>query len=148
MAGNIITGYNREKEVNEAIRAGRRALDSLNGAENYLKSARGWGVMDLLGGNFITGMFKHSRISSARNELEMARSDLRIFQQELTDIRDMPELSVNIGEFLTFADFFFDGFIADVMVQAKINNALNKVREARRRTEGILSDLEAARIKR
>ena len=46
-----------------------------------------------------------------------------------------------MGDFLTFADFFFDGFLADVMVQSKINNAKKQVDEAIRRVEEVLVKL-------
>lgn len=42
---------------------------------------------------------------------------------------------------MTFADFFFDGFLADVMVQSKINNAKKQVDEAIRRVEEVLVKL-------
>ena len=44
---------------------------------------------------------------------------------------------MDVGSFLTFADYFFDGIIADWMVQSKIGDALNQVREARRQVGGI-----------
>ena len=45
--------YDRELEIREAIDAGERALDSLRDAKQSLKSARGWGVFDLLGDDAI-----------------------------------------------------------------------------------------------
>lgn len=56
---------NDMKEINEAIVAGERALNSLYHAQDKLNSAKGWGLLDLLGGGFITGMIKHSRIDDA-----------------------------------------------------------------------------------
>lgn len=47
------------------------------------------------------------------------------------------DLKMDVGSFLTFADYFFDGIIADWMVQSKIGDALNQVREARRQVGGI-----------
>jgi uncharacterized protein (DUF2164 family) len=40
-----------------------------------------------------------------------------------------------------FADFFFDGLIADFYVQSKINNARAQVDEAISRVEGALDRL-------
>lgn len=36
-------------------------------------------------------------------------------------------IDINIGSFETFADYFFDGLIADWMVQSKINDSLTRV---------------------
>ena len=44
--------YDYERERQEAIEAGYKALDSLREAYMKLDSARGWGVYDILGGGF------------------------------------------------------------------------------------------------
>ena len=48
---------------------------------------------------------------------------------------------MDIDGFLTFADFFFDGFVADIFVQSKIRKGQQQVREAIRRVEDIVSSL-------
>lgn len=39
-------------------------------------------------------------------------------------------LRMEIGDFLSFADFFFDGFVADYLVQSKIASARKQVEDA------------------
>ena len=51
---------------------------------------------------------------------------------------------MDIDGFLTFADFFFDGFIADIFVQSKIREGQRQVQEAIRRVEDILCKLKSA----
>lgn len=51
-------------------------------------------------------------------------------------------LKINTGDFLSFADYFFDGFVVDWMVQDRINNARHQVEEAIRRTEYIINQLQ------
>ena len=41
------------REIDEAIRAGEQALDSLREAKNQLNSARNWGIYDMIGGGLI-----------------------------------------------------------------------------------------------
>ena len=55
--------YNAEKEMQEAINAGERALNSLRDAEHYLGGARLWGIVDLFGGSGLSGIVKHVKIS-------------------------------------------------------------------------------------
>jgi hypothetical protein len=43
--------------------------------------------------------------------------------------------------FLSFADFFFDGFIADWLMQDRINTARDQVSEAKQRVNAIRSQL-------
>jgi len=131
------------REIKEAIIAGRRAMSSLQRAEDYLSSAGNWGLFDLFGGGFFSGMIKHSKINDAQQEMEDARYQLRIFQKELRDIDVPMEFRIDIGEFLKFADFFFDGFIADWMVQSRIREAEKQIFEAKQRVQAILNDLNS-----
>ena len=135
-------GYNREREIREAIDAGERALDSLKEARRSLDSARGWGIFDILGGKGISGLIKHIKIGDARNSLNRAKADLDRFSKELTDVRGLESLDIEIGDFLTFADFFFDGFISDMLVQSRIRQAQDKIDNAIRRVEILLDRLE------
>ncbi|MCI6794862.1 MAG: hypothetical protein MR581_02560 [Lachnospiraceae bacterium] len=133
--------YDRNKEVNEAICAGERAADSLHEAQRQLNGAGNWGLLDIFGGNTVSGLMKHMKVNNASRCVEDARRDLAAFQDELGDIRDIENLHVDIDGFLTFADFFFDGFIADIFVQSKIREGQRQVQEAIRRVEDILQAL-------
>ena len=133
-----------KKQLHEAIRAGERALFSLNAAKGQLDSAKNWGIVDLLGGGLLTNLVKHSKLENAEQELRAARCDLHTFRDELGDVAGCADIHVNIGDFLTFADFFFDGLIADYMVQSRIQQARDQVNQAITQVEGILSELRQA----
>lgn len=135
--------YAIEKEKREAIEAGCRALDSLHAAENNLNSAKNWGMVDMFGGGFLSTMLKHSKIDQAKQNMEQAKYDLRNFSRELNDVNMVCNLNININDFLAFADYFFDGFVVDWMVQDRINNAKRQVEEAIRRTENIINQLRS-----
>ena len=129
---------NMVNEVREARAAGINTLNSLRRAQKQLDSARNWGVFDMLGGGTLTSLIKHSKIDSARQYIDQAQYDLRVFQRELSDVR-LP--NVNIDGFLTFADFFFDGLFADYLVQRRINEARQQLENACRQVEDILRQL-------
>lgn len=84
------------------------------------------------------------KVNNASQCIENAKRDLDAFRDELGDIRDMEDLCVDIDGLLTFADFFFDGFVADIFVQSKIRDGEKKVREAERRVDDILRTLRRA----
>ena len=134
--------YDRNKEIREAIRAGERALDSLQEANRQLNSAGNWGLVDIFGGNTISGLMKHMKVNNASRCVDDARRDVATFRDELGDIRDVENLNIDIDGFLAFADFFFDGFVADIFVQSKIRKGQQQVGEAIRRVEDILSTLQ------
>ena len=56
--------------------------------------------------------------------------------------RQACNLHIDTGNFLSFADYFFDGFVVGWMVQDRINNAKRQVEEAIRRTESIVNQLQ------
>ena len=122
-------GYDIEKEKREAIEAGRRALSSLQTAKENLNSAKNWGLVDMFGGGFFTTLLKHSKMDQAKRNMEQAKYDLRSFSRELNDVNMACNLNINTGDFLSFADYFFDGFVVDWVVQDRINNAKRQVEE-------------------
>ena len=128
-------------EIDEAITAGRRAIHALNRAESALSGARSFGIWDMFGGGFIASMIKRSKMDDASAYMEAAKHDLEIFQRELQDVSVPLDLKMEIGGFLTFADFFFDGFVADYLVQSKISDTRRQLADAVRRVENILRDL-------
>ena len=138
-----MTEETRRREIREAINAGERALISLKSARDKLSSARSWGIWDIIGGSLITSMVKHSRIDEASSYLESAKMDLKIFQRELRDVSDFSSLEIEIGGFLSFADIFLDGFLADWMVQSKISDATRQVEGAIDRVESLLRQLKS-----
>lgn len=134
--------YDFEKEKREAADAGNRALRSLKAAQENLSSAKNWGIWDMLGGGFISTMAKHSKMDRAKENLAKARSDLKSFSRELQDVNMACHLDIETGDFLSFADCFFDGFVVDWMIQDRINQASRQVEEAIHRVERILRQLQ------
>ena len=81
-------------------------------------------------------------MDDAQQLMEAAKSDLKRFQRELKDVNIPLDLRMEVGSFLSFADFFFDGFVADYLVQSKISEAKEQVSDAIIRVEQILNELK------
>lgn len=84
---------------------------------------------------------KHSRIKEAEALLEQAKTELQLFQRELNDVGEALHLQIEIGDFLTFADFFLDGFITDYLVQSKISDAREDIELGILHVKTILDEL-------
>lgn len=80
-------------------------------------------------------------MDDARYEMERAKRALQSFRKELADVDQRLHLSLEIGDFLTFADYFFDGLIADWLVQSKIQDAKAQVENAIIQVRQIREDL-------
>ena len=130
------------REMKEALDAGERALSSLRKAQEKLNSAGNWGLFDMFGGGLFSTIMKRSKMDDAQQLMEAAKSDLKRFQRELKDVNIPLDLRMEVGSFLSFADFFFDGFVADYLVQSKILEAKEQVSDAIIRVEQILNELK------
>ena len=130
------------KEIREAISAGQSAVNSLDSALDSLGSAQGWGTWDLLGGGLISDLAKHSHIDDAMREVEQAHQRLRRFKSELADVRINYDIRFETGGFGKFADFFFDGLIADWYMQSKINNSRESVSNVKNQVTSTIYKLQ------
>jgi len=131
-----------EKEIGEAMEAGKNLLDALENVKKSLNSAASWGTWDMLGGGFLATAAKHSKIDEARARIEKAQWLLNRFHSELADIGGSIKVDIEIGSFLTFADYFFDGLFADWAVQSKINDALYRISDTIYNVKTLLQKLE------
>lgn len=135
--------YNDQKETREAIRAGEAALNALRSAKNELNSAKNWGIYDILGGGMLSTLIKHNKMGNAESCIREAQYKLDAFHKELNDVRSDIGADLSTGDFLSFADWFFDGFIADVMVQNRINRVRDEVDRTIREVEEVLRRLRS-----
>ncbi len=130
------------KELREAVSAGQSAVNSLDIALDSLGSAQGWGTWDLLGGGLISDLAKHSHIDDASREVERAHHHLRRFKTELADVKINYDIRFETDWFAKFADFFFDGLIADWFMQSKINNSYDSVSDVKNQVNSVLYKLQ------
>lgn len=134
----------QQKELEEALSAGENAKRLLGQVQDDLDSARSWGTWDMLGGGLIATMAKHDRLDSAQSSIRAAQRALSDFRTELADVSQLQVPSIQIGEFATFADYFFDGIFSDWYVQSSIKKAQEGVSEVHMNLTAALRDLEAA----
>lgn len=144
--GIYLTGdkmKDRDTEIREAIDAADNALFYLSGAEKSCESAGNWGVFDILGGGFFATMIKRDKMSKTEKDVVEAKKAIEKLNLELDDIESIIDINIETGDFLTFADYFFDGFIADIMVQDKISKGLKEIKTSIRNIEEVKTKLES-----
>lgn len=115
------------KELKEAITPGNMAINTLNEAIELLDSAGDWGTWDLLGGGLVADMMKHDKIDKAKQAILNAQTYVQRLQVELQDVNMSLDGSIQITGGAVFADFFFDGLIADWYMQSKISQSRDNV---------------------
>ena len=134
----------QQKELEEALSAGENAKRLLGQVQDDLDSARSWGTWDMLGGGLIATMAKYDRLDSAQSSIRAAQRALSDFRTELADVSQLQVPNIQIGEFATFADYFFDGIFSDWYVQSSIKKAQDGVSEVHMKLTAALRDLETA----
>ena len=88
-------------------------------------------------------MAKHDKINKVQDRIQDLQNALRGFRTELADVteRISGDLYVEIGDFLHFADYFFDGLFADWMVYDRINDSWNRTHQTCEQIKRVLEQL-------
>lgn len=134
---------NQQKEIQEAINAGNQAFYIAQKILEDLDSAKNWSTFDLMGGGLIADMAKYDKLNKVQDQIQDLQNALRGFRTELADVteRISGNLYVEIGDFLHFADYFFDGLFTDWMVYDKINDSRNRTMQTSDQIQKILGQL-------
>ena len=132
----------RKKELEEALAVGRETMEHVRLALDDLDGAEGWSTWDLFGGGLIADAMKYSCMDDAQKRMEQVQSDLRRYRAELADVAQTAVFDLQPDGFLQFADFFWDGFFADLAVREHIACAQERMKELKEHVERIQDGLE------
>lgn len=132
----------QEQELSEAIAAGTEALQTSANVLQNMESAKDLATIDLLGGGFLVDLAKHDRLDEAQQNVEQLQVQLQRFNKELSDVTIRSYIQVSIDGMLKFADFFFDGLLADATVLERIRQAIDQVEQTREDILSILRQLQ------
>ena len=115
------------KEIREAYVVGSEAIRIADEIINALKKAKGLGTWDTFGGGgLITDIAKRSNLNTAERLVGDLQRKLRKYKTELADVTIEANVEVNHGDFLNFADMFFDGLLVDWAVLNRITNSVHQ----------------------
>lgn len=133
------------REVDEALAVGRDALRALDGIDASLEKAEGWGTRDLPGGGLLTDLAKHSPLDSARSAVYELQELLRRYRTELSDVALNADIRLEVGDFLRFADYFFDDIFSGLAVPDRIHSAQGQLSSVRLQAEEVQELLKELR---
>lgn len=133
---------NQEKEIGEAITAGKNALDIAKDIQSSLNSADGWATWDMFGGGLLADIAKHNHLDKAQSMVELLQMRLRKFKTELADVTIHTNIQVNFDGLTKFADFFFDGLFVDWTIANKISQSRAQIGQTITQIEEVLERLD------
>ena len=134
-------------EINEAIEAGRDAQVRLRRIQETLRSAKGWGIYDLLGGGLISGMMKRIRMEKAQQQIEELRGSLERFNSELKDVQVQCNTSAELSAWLSITDLVLDDPLSDWLSLSEIKDAKAEIDRTEKEVTALLARLESSREK-
>jgi len=143
----IDTTYGYRKELLDVDEVATKCVKSLNDMVNHLKEAKQWGNWDMVSsrgrGGRRAGYNKQASIDKAKNISVWVKHELINLNKELRDIGEHKEhFQLNMDNFNSFTDIFFDNLISDWVVQQKISNTLNNTASVRDRVVLIVKSIE------
>ena len=134
-------------EINEAIEAGQDAQMRLRRIQETLRSAKGWGIYDLLGGGLISGMMKRIRMEKAQQQIEELRGSLERFNSELKDVQVQCNTSAELSAWLSITDLVLDDPLSDWLSLSEIKDAKAEIDRTAEEVTALLAKLEGSRGK-
>lgn len=137
--------YSYNKELADVDEVAQKCVKSLSDMVTYLKQAKQWGSWDMVGGRRArhAGHSKHAAIDKAKNISVWVKHELINLNKELGDIgHNKTQFQLNMDNFNSFTDIFFDNLISDWVIQQKISNTLSNTVSVRDRVVLILRSIQ------
>lgn len=121
----------RLKELKEAKEAADLVIGKIDQAIKQLNSASNWGILDLLGGDFIPSLIKRNKIGKANDILSELPKSLESLNKELSDVDIRLPSGVPNRLSDELFDTIFDNIFTDFRVQGEIKENLISLKELR-----------------
>lgn len=141
LAARLSNEQAAEREMVEAVKAGKNARDGLTRVVEALDSASSWGTLDVLGGGLLTSAIKQSRLDEAHAAVQAVQPLLQRFDRELADVSGQVGLDIESGGLAAFADIFVDNFLVDILIQSRITESLEAAESMLARVKELVTRL-------
>ena len=119
-----------KEKIGVVLAKGEEILVLLSQAGDVLQSAYSWNSFDFVGGSLMSTIEKHKIVDEAQAYLHEAKEQLEDYETSFNAVSDLTKLTIDTSNLLTVADFTLDGVVADMLVQAYINDAITQIGEA------------------
>ena len=119
-----------KEKIGVVLAKGEEILALLSQAGDVLQSAYSWNSFDFVGGSLMSTIEKHKIVDEAQAYLHEAKELLEGYETSFNAVSDFTKLTIDTSNLLTVADFTLDGVVADMLVQAYINDAITQIGEA------------------
>lgn len=119
-----------KEKLDLTLAKGESLLRLLRQAGDILQSAYSWNSFDFIGGSLMSTIEKHRLVDEAQAYLHEVKALLEEYETLYNAFTDLTGERLETSELLPSADFTLDGVVADMLVQAYINDAITQIGEA------------------
>lgn len=119
-----------KEKIDLSLAKGDALLVLLSQAGDVLQSAYSWNSFDFIGGSLMSTIEKHKIVDEAQAYLHEVKELLEEYETHYNALSDLTTLTLDTSNLLTMADFTLDGVVADMLVQAYINDIVTQIGEA------------------
>ena len=143
LESKIIFFQSQQKELKEAIDAGREVLCAIERVKDRLKEADGYAVLDMVGFmDTLSWAAKHESLHEAEEYMTDLEKKIKIFQRELRDVNMTFEAKQLKRKLSGFTDLIFDSIIFDAISRNKIGSSKSDLKKMYTQVLGIVNDLK------
>ena len=130
-----------DMEIEEARKEIENSIELIDYTLEKIKSAKDWGLLDIIGGEGLSSFIKRKRIKEINENMKRLEKQLVITKKELEDVEE--ELSYRIPDSFTnrLFDIFLDNIFTDINTQNKLKTAEKNLIGLKNKLEEILHEL-------
>lgn len=130
------------KELEEAVSATDRVLETIDYALKELGKAKNWGIFDIFKGGMISSYVKHDKMENAEIAVKNLREEFLILEKELGDVgMDLENYEIPSTS-SKFLDIFVDNIFSDLKNQSRIKENIRILENLREEILIIQKDLK------
>ena len=143
LESKIIYFQSQQKELKEAIDAGREVLCAIERVKDRLNEADGYAILDMVGiFDNLSWVAKHETLEQAEEYMTDLAKKVKVFQRELSDVNMTYEAKKLRTEFVGYSDLIFDSLIFDTITKVKIGSSKSDLKKMYKQVLGIVNDLK------
>lgn len=135
-------------EIDEAIKAAKKAIDTADCTIKNLDSAEEWATYDAwTKGGMFSYLSKYDHIDEAQENANRLQSQIKDLQKELKDLDNIEDVSFGgVDSTTRTIDFWFDNIFTDMAVRDRIRDDNKSMRNLRDKIDKIIMSLEKSKV--
>lgn len=131
----------RKTELEEVRLSLEKVLKAITETQTELEAAKNWGILDILGGDFLISMLKRRRIQKVNEGIELVGEKLKRAQKELADVNLTLVTGIADSRNDRLWDIWADNIITDFRVQGELKQTEQNLKKLEQDVRQLLAQV-------